>query len=87
MQVSKKSSIERLPTMEKYSDRSIADDASHTVIFDRAYKRVRKEDQEEVPPQEVGKAYMVGVLKEKIASTLFCLSILQSWSSPGKYAF
>lgn len=48
-----------MPSFGKYSGLSIADDASHTVSYDRSFKAGEGSEEEEVAPEDVGKAYKV----------------------------
>ena len=60
MQVTKKSSREKFPSMAKYSDRSRAEDASHTVSLDTEFRCISNPD-EVVSPEDRVKAYKVSV--------------------------
>lgn len=44
--------------MDKHSDRSLAQGATHTVVYDRSSRRHDK-DEEDLPPEDMGKGYMV----------------------------
>ncbi len=55
--MAKKSSKEGLPTLGKFSSLSIADDATHSVSYDRSFKAGEGDKEEEVAPEDVGKAY------------------------------
>lgn len=57
--MAKKSSKEVVPSFGKYSALSIAEDASHTVSYDRSFKAGEGSEEEEVAPEDVGKAYKV----------------------------
>ena len=57
-QVTKKSSHEKFPSTAKYSDRSRAEDASHTVSLDTEFRCISNPD-EVVAPEERVKAYKV----------------------------
>ena len=57
-QVTKKSSHERFPSTAKYSDRSRAADASHTVSMDTEFRCISNPD-EVVAPEDRVKAYKV----------------------------
>lgn len=57
-QVTKKSSMEKMPSAAKYSDRSRAPDASHTVSPDTEYRAISNPDQV-VTPEDRVKAYRV----------------------------
>ena len=60
MQVTKKCSKENMPSMNKYSESSSAPDATHTVSYDRVFKKGDEEvDEEEYAPEDMGKAYKV----------------------------
>lgn len=67
LQVSKKTSQERLPGLDRYSDRDTGDNASHDVVYDRAYKKENEEVEEDIPPEEIGRAFLV-------RSPLVCLA-------------
>lgn len=58
VQVTKKTTQERMPSLDRYSDRSKADDASHSVVYDRAYRRGEGEE-EDIPPENLAKAFKV----------------------------
>ena len=60
-QVTKKSSHEKFPSTAKYSDRSRAEDASHTVSLDTEFRCISNPD-EVVAPEERVKAYKVTTL-------------------------
>ena len=46
--------------MNKYSESSSAPDATHTVSYDRVFKKGDEEvDEEEYAPEDMGKAYKV----------------------------
>ena len=47
-----------MPGLDRYSDRSKADDASHGVVYDRAYRRGEGEE-EDIPPENLAKAFKV----------------------------
>lgn len=57
-QVTKKSSHEKFPSTSKYSDRSRAADASHTVSLDTEFRCISNPD-EVVAPEDRVKAYKV----------------------------
>lgn len=48
-----------LPSLGKYSTLSIAEDATHSVTYDRSFKLGEGDDEEIVAPEDVGKAYKV----------------------------
>lgn len=57
--MSKKTSQERLPPFDKYSDRDPKDSASHGVVLEPTMKRDGQED-EDIEPDEMSKGYMAG---------------------------
>lgn len=57
--MAKKSSKETVPPFGKYSALSIAEDASHTVSYDRSFKAGEGDAEEDIAPEDVGKAYKV----------------------------
>ena len=59
LQVCKKTSKERLPTLGKYSDRSKAPNASHQVLRETEYRLTGGTEEEPVPPEDKVKAYKV----------------------------
>lgn len=58
MQVCKKTSKEKLPSLGKYSDRSEADTATHQILRETEYKSANNPD-EAVTPEDKVKAYKV----------------------------
>ena len=56
--MTKKSSHEKFPSTAKYSDRSRAEDASHTVSLDTEFRCISNPD-EVVTPEDRVKAYKV----------------------------
>ena len=56
--MTKKSSTEKFPSTAKYSDRSRAEDATHTVSLDTEFRAVSNPD-EVVAPEDKVKAYKV----------------------------
>ena len=63
-QVTKKSSAEKFPSTAKYSDRSRAEDATHTVSLDTEFRAVGNPD-EVVPPEDKVKAYKVNLMMKR----------------------
>ena len=76
--MTKKSSHEKFPSTAKYSDRSRADDASHTVSLDTEFRCIGNPD-EVVAPEDRVKAYKVQL---QVAVTL----VLNRKEGRGKYA-
>ena len=76
LQVTKKSSHEKFPSTARYSDRSRAEDASHTVSLDTEFRCISNPD-EVVAPEDRVKAYKV--IKEW--SMLLNVQVIQSDTS------
>ena len=48
-----------MPAFGKYSSLSIAEDATHSISYDRNFKAGEGDEEEIVAPEDVGKAYKV----------------------------
>ena len=61
-----------LPSLGKYSSLSIAEDASHSVSYDRSFKTGEGDDEETVAPEDIGKAYkVIGIPSSSCSLPLF----------------
>lgn len=80
LQVTKKSSHERFPSMAKYSDRSRAEDASHTVSLDTEFRCISNPD-EVISPEDRVKAYKVGSCCQSLSFATTATGEHKSWDS------